>query len=162
MERSIAIAKLIQEEKEYLKEMETFSVLEIENTYKMLDGMLLSERAPASEVVLRMVIVSILLECRAKRLYEEFSGLGDDESFCDNGVRDRDLEQLANDCRNLVCRGCNAWRDRFGTMADFHNMAIASEIFRDAFAQAFPKKKIDDMTPEQLEDSLCKSDSGLQ
>jgi hypothetical protein len=91
---------------ECLKEIETYNANEVHNTLKLFNNSILNlEQKRDQSVVERIVVVLILLKRRSQFIMEEFADLrSDDESFCDNGATDIDLQEMVVSCGKMLSR----------------------------------------------------------
>lgn len=141
---------LSKEEREYLAEIENFSVNELDTTRRSLKSDVERIHKPSESWIVRMLIVACCLENRSKGIYEDFRDLGDDESFCDNGVRELDLDGLIKDCRLLIGSICSLWHEKIGNYSDLHRAAQESELFRHMFSKFFSRLNLAEISPEKL------------
>jgi hypothetical protein len=75
----------------------------VQNTIKSFDIMLDFNRELEESVVEhQMIVVGILIKRRAQFIMEDFQDLGDNESFCNNGVTEIDLPLMVVSSKELL------------------------------------------------------------
>lgn len=140
-----------EEEREFLKEFSTFTASEVNCTLKMLKS-LLDCGTDVHPVIDRVVAVAMLMKQRVWNLYEEFVDVGDDESFCDNGVRNQDMELLVQECNEICAVAYSAWVGLHETFEELQSAIADSDLFSDAFLEIFPEVSVSELDSEALRD----------
>jgi hypothetical protein len=118
-----------------VNELDTFTAEEIDHCLKVFRPLLSCGRQPSRPVLLRTIAVAILMKRRAAAIYEEFHDVGDDESFCDNGVRTLDLNRLVKHCEQMISDACGAWRSCYGSFSELQKDALQSDLFCNIYPQ---------------------------
>ena len=101
-----------------------------------------------------MLVVSCALDHRLLTLFEDFQDVGEDENFCDNGIRELDLDELIKNCRLLIVQICSIWREAIGDAATLHDAASNSSLFQHMLSLFHPRVSLTEIRPEHLPDLL--------
>jgi hypothetical protein len=151
VEVSQAMEQLTKDEENYLHEIDTYTANEVQHTIEFFDSMLDFHRELDESVVERMVVMGILIKRRARFIMKEFRDLGDDESFCDNGVTEIDLPLMVVSCGKLLQRLCRRW-DNDGAL---QSRMISVEIFLKTCSEVFTDHQVESITPSELRCLIC-------
>ena len=139
---------------DYVVRVKSFNAWEVDDAVNFFHQMLNSGVDFDRHVLKRMIAVSILLKWRAINLYNEFANLGDDESICDNGVRDVDLAQLYQNSSMVLRDACKTWVPLFGTVTDLQREAGNCFLFPIVFSIVLPAKPLKTLSVAQFETLL--------
>jgi hypothetical protein len=129
------------DELEYLREVDSYTADEIKSTVQLFSRFPEQKNHELREdVIVRTILVLLLVKGRAKRIYIEFEGVGEDESVCDNGGRDTDgILKESQECTRLINRFVGIWDNT----TELHTQLNAEGIYRDGLEMVFTKKQLD-------------------
>jgi hypothetical protein len=150
---------LQKEEREYVNELDTFTANEVDHFLKAFKPLLSCGRRPSKPLLLRMITVAILMKRRATAIYEEFQNLGDDESFCDNGVSNLDLGLMVKQSEQMITEACDAWRNWYGSFSKLQEDALQSDLFCNMFLKVYPQTPIAGVSSNEFRDLIYPDDT---
>lgn len=163
MEPSAIKEKLEKDEFEYLEEILSFSANETKGAISLLKNIITKE-IKEEDMIKRMLLVLIFLRKRAVGIRKEFAQpIEDDESFCDNGVTEIDLEELVVSCSELALKCCILMESKDNLQ---HEM-LSQPLFSKALSAVFPQKELahrlmsnyknpfHEMSPSEFRDLIC-------
>ena len=103
--------------------------------------------------------VTMLLKRRAGAIHQEFLGLRDDESICDNGVRDLDMDVLLNKYEHMLLSACHVWENNYGSYQDMYREARECDLFNVAVAKIWPRESLESLSPEEFVNKILNPSS---
>ncbi len=142
---------------EYVNELNTFTATEVNHFVTTYAFMLSCNPPPPKEIVLRTIAVALVLKRRVLAIQEEFLGLGEEETICDNGVRDLDTELMAKKYDHLIMDACHLWENYHGSYTDLHQYMMDSELCQVAFSNVWPQDSLEHLTSMDFRDRICRS-----
>lgn len=146
--------RLRLETAEYVDELDTFTAKEVDHFVKTYSSILSRSPPPQKQIILRIIAVAMLLRRRAKSIQIEFYGVGAEESICDNGVRNLDMEMLVQGYDQLIRDACHLWENYHGSYFDMHRDAMASDLCCLAFSKIWPQDSLERLTHTEFRDRL--------
>lgn len=149
--------RLLVETCEYADELNTFTAAEVDHFIKSYSPILSWNPPPTKKILIRIIAVTMLLKDRAATIHKEFLGLRDDESICDNGVRDLDMGLLLNKYDQMLQSACHLWENHYGSFQDMCREAKECDLFLVAFSKVWPQDSLDSLTLEAFFDRLYPS-----
>jgi hypothetical protein len=147
-----ALARLKDDERDYIDEVATYSANEVKDSVKFLEKIASVERGLKQSVIERIVVVTILLKHRAENILREFANLTEEDSICDNGATDLD-EKIVESCDKLLRRVCRLW----GNDPDFQKRMLEVDIFARACEGVFPGRNLGSLSPSAFRNLICGS-----